>query len=270
MFFFTYLILFILASLFLGIILVYFLICFHTLFQEPIILALSRFNKKNGPLIICIRILMFTFLVFLVYSIISIIYSCRIFHVPINWNDGVALNFLILQASLMGFSLFAWMMLDKVHPVIMENISVGKIIKTEEIMLQERGLHMEEHRRILQAEVADLTAKMKKMKMDFQMKANRAQTAGAIVSELKNQFDEFRLKYDRLFDYNQTLRNQLQSISHEVQKIDESNGWSHFENSGKCVDFENVMETATDCGEYLSSATQSSSSPRHRRPIYQC
>ncbi|XP_060213184.1 uncharacterized protein LOC132640572 [Lycium barbarum] len=270
MFFFTYLILFLLASLFLGIVLVYFLICFHTLFQEPIILALSRLNKKNGPLIICIRILMFTCLVLWIYNIISIIYSCRIFHVPINWSDGVALNFLILQASLMGFSLFAWMVLDILHPVIMENISVGKIIKTEEIMLQERRLHMEDHRRILQDEVADLTAKMKKMKMDFQMEANRAQTAGAIVSELKNQFDEFRRKYDRLFDYNQTLRNQLQSISHEVQKIDESNGWSNFENSGKCVDFENVTETAADCGEYLSSATQSSSSPRHRRPIYQC
>ncbi|KAK4354100.1 hypothetical protein RND71_026294 [Anisodus tanguticus] len=169
-----------------------------------------------------------------------------------------------------GFSLFAWMVLDKVHPVIMENISVRKTIKAEEIMLQERKLHMEDHRKVLQSEVAELTAKMKKLKMDYQIKANKARAVGAIVSELKNQFEEFHLKYDCLFDYNQTLRNQLQSINHEVQKIDESNGCSNFENNGKCVDFENVTETATKCGEYLSTATQSSSSPRHRRPIYQC
>ncbi|KAK4372725.1 hypothetical protein RND71_008109 [Anisodus tanguticus] len=269
--FFTYLILFILASLILGEILVYFGICIQTPFQEPIILALSRFNKGNGPLIIVwLRILMFSILVLWVYSSIAILCSWRIFHGPINWRDRVALNLLILQASLMGFPLFAWMVLDKVHPVIMENISVIKIIKAEEIMLQERKLHMEVHRRVLQSEVAELTAKMKKLKMDYQMKANKARAAGAIVSELKNQFEEFRLKYDRLCDYNQTLRNQLQSISHEVQKIDNSNGWSNFENNGKCVDFENVTETATKCSEYLSSAAQSSSSPRHRRPIYQC
>ncbi|MCD7445855.1 b-cell receptor-associated protein [Datura stramonium] len=161
----------------------------------------------------------------------------------------------------------------------MENIYVWEIVKAEETMLQERKLHMEDHRKVLQGNVAELTAKMKKLKMDCQMKANRAQAEGAIVLELKNQFEEFRLKYDRLFDYNQTLRNQMQSISHEVQKIDESNGWSNLksklgfptlENNGKGVDFENATETATECGEHPFSATYSSSSPRHRRPIYQC
>lgn len=214
-----------------------------------------------------------------VYCSISIFCSCRIFHAPINWSDEVTLNFLILQASFMGFSLFAWMVLDKVHPVIMENISVRKIIKAEEIMLQERKMHMEDKRRVLQGKVAELTAKMKKLKMDCQMKANRAQAEGAIVLELKNQFEEFRLKYDCLFDYNQILQNQLQSISHEVQKNDESNGWSNLksklgvqtlESNGKCADFENVAETATKYGEYPFSPTYSSSSPRHRRPIYQC
>lgn len=212
------------------------------------------------------------------YTSISIFCSSRIFHGPINWTDGVALNLLILQASLMGFSLFAWMVLDKVHPVIMENISVRKIIKAEKKKLKERKLHMEDHRRVLQGKVEELTAKMKKLKMDCQRKANRARAEEAIVMELKNNFEEFRLKYDRLFDYNQTLQNQLQSISHEVQKIDESNGWSNLnsnigfstlENNGKCVDFDNVTETATKYGEYSLSVTPSSS-PRHRRPIYQC
>ncbi|KAJ8566115.1 hypothetical protein K7X08_030592 [Anisodus acutangulus] len=150
---------------------------------------------------------MFSILVLWVYSSIAILCSWRIFHGSINWRDRVALNLLILQASLMGFPLFAWMVLDKVHPVIMENISVIKIIKAEEIILQERKLNMEVHRRVFQSEVAELTAKMKKLKMDYQMKANKARAAGAIVSELKNQFEEFRLKYDRLCDYNQTLRN---------------------------------------------------------------
>lgn len=138
---------------------------------------------------------------------------------------------------------------------------------------------MEDHRRVLQGKVAELTAKMKKLKMDCQMKANKARAEGAIVLELKNNFEEFCLKYDRLFDYNQTLRNQLQSVSHEVQKIDETNGWSNLkskigfptlENNGECVDFENVRETATKYGEYPFSATHSTSSPRHRRPVYQC
>ncbi|XP_055810853.1 uncharacterized protein LOC129880706 [Solanum dulcamara] len=272
----TYLILFILTSLVLGEVLVYFGIFFHTQFQEPILLALSR---GNNTLILWIRILMFAIFVFWAYTGISIFCSGRIFYGPINWTDGVALNLLILQASLMGFSLFAWMVLDKVHPVIMETISVRKNIKAERKMLKERKLHMEDHRRVLQGKVAELTAKMKKLKMDCQMKVNKARAEGAIVLELKSNFEEFRLKYDRLFDYNQTLQNQLQSISHEVQKIDESNGWSNLkfkigfptlENNGKCVDFENVTETVTKYGEYTFSATHSSSSPRHRRPVYQC
>ncbi|XP_015074943.1 uncharacterized protein LOC107018872 [Solanum pennellii] len=271
----TYLILCILISLVLGEILVYLGICFNTQFQEPILLALSR---RNSTLFVWIRILMFAIFVYWVYTSISILCSLRMFHGPINWSDGVALNLLILQSSLMGFSLFAWMVLDKLHPVIMENISVRKIIKAERKMLQERKLHMEDHRRVLQGKVAELTANMKKLKMDYQMKANKAQAEGAIVLELKNNFEEFRLKYDRLFDYNQTLRNQLQSISHEVQKIDVSNEWSNLksklgfptvENNGKCVDFESASETATKYGEYPISATASSSSPRHRRPIYQ-
>lgn len=272
----TYLILFILISLVLGEIFVYFGTCLQTQFQQPILVALSR---GNGTLIVWIRIFMFTVFLYWVYRSISIFCSSRIFHAPINWSDEVTLNFLILQASLMGFSLLAWMVLDKVQPIIMENISVRKIIKAEETMLQERKMHMEDQRRVLQGKVAELTAKMKKLKMDCQMKANRAQAEGAIVLELKNQFEEFRLKYDRLFDYNQILRNQLQSISHEVQKNDESNGWSNLksklgvqtlESNGKCADFENVAETATKYGEYPFSPTYSSSSPRHRRPIYQC
>nr|XP_004240151.1 uncharacterized protein LOC101249367 [Solanum lycopersicum] len=271
----TYLILCILISLVLGEILVYLGICFNTQFQEPILLALSR---RNSTLFVWIRILMFAIFVYWVYTSISILCSWRMFHGPINWSDGVTLNLLILQSSLMGFSLFAWMVLDKLHPVILENISVRKIIKAERKMLQERKLHMEDHRRVLQGKVAELTANMKKLKMDYQMKANKAQAEGAIVLELKKNFEEFRLKYDRLFDYNQTLRNQLQSISHEVQKIDVLNEWSNLksklgfptvENNGKCVDFENAPETATKYGEYPISATASSSSPRHRRPIYQ-
>ncbi|CAN4097486.1 unnamed protein product [Withania somnifera] len=171
------------------------------------------------------------------------------------------------------------MVLDKVHPVIMENISVRKIIKAEETMLQERKLHMEDHRRVLQGKVAELTANMKKLKMDCQMKANKARAERVIVLELKNQFEEFRLKYDRLFDYNQILRSQLQSISHEFHKNDESNGWTNLksklgfptlENNGNSVDFEHVTDAATKFGEYPFSPTHSSSLPRHRRPIYQC
>ncbi|OIT03436.1 PREDICTED: uncharacterized protein LOC109225523 [Nicotiana attenuata] len=276
----TYIVLFILASLILGETLVFFGIWSHISFQESIIVALSHIHKGKGPLVVRrMRILMFCVLLYWVYSTSVIFYSRWIFHGPINWRDDVALYLLILQASLLGFSLFAWMVLDKLHPVIMEHHSVRKIIKAEEILLQERKLLMEDHRSVLQGKIAELRAKMKKLETDCKMKATRAQAAGAIVLKLKNQFEELHLKYDRLLEYNQTLRNQLQSISHEVQIIDESDGWSNLkiklgcptlENNGQNVDFENVMEAATKYGEYLVSVTQSLSSPRHRRRIYQC
>lgn len=99
----TYLILFTLALLALGEIFVYFGICFHSQFQEPILLALSRVNSAS---ILWMRILRFAIFVFWVYTSISIFCSSRIFHGPINWTDGVALNLLILQASLMGNAQF--------------------------------------------------------------------------------------------------------------------------------------------------------------------
>lgn len=169
-----------------------------------------------------------------------------------------------------------------------ESGSLKKIIKAEEKQLEVRRHFVTVQVHELENEVARLRARIKRLESECQRKTYEANAKEAIVLALKKQSEGFNLEYDRLLEYNQTLRNQLQSIDQILLKDEEETGWTGFKasivrdglnlipwdiqeaNKSRAeVCSDNEVVTTNQYHKLLLSGSPSPSSPRHRRPIYQ-
>ncbi|KAE9456194.1 hypothetical protein C3L33_11907, partial [Rhododendron williamsianum] len=194
-----------------------------------------------------------------------------------------------LRASLLGFLPCLSMMRDKLHQLVREHSSLNQMIISEEKQLAERKRQNAESLKALEKEIAPLKTMIKKLEFEYERKAKHANTAKAKEMALIKQTEEFELEYDRLLEYNEILRNQLQSIDESSLMGNPKSGWSSLKsnllgegliqlpwgthnsikNSGE-LGPEIDVQTSNQSAQYLCSGCHHAGSlPRHRRPIYQ-
>ena len=65
-------------------------------------------------------------------------------------------------------------------------------------------------------EISKLKTKIKQLESECETKGNEVKAAEANVVSLKSQAEGFLMDYDRLLEENQNLRDQLQSIDHNL------------------------------------------------------
>ncbi|XP_076959390.1 uncharacterized protein LOC143635439 [Bidens hawaiensis] len=119
----------------------------------------------------------------------------------------------LLEASLMGFSLFLALMIDRLHHYIRElrirRKNMEAIKKQSRII--ENGSKSQDEVKALESEVTALKEKVTHLESELEEKTKEASEAEANASALKKQSQGFLLEYDRLAEENQNLRAQLQS-----------------------------------------------------------
>ncbi|VFQ95925.1 unnamed protein product [Cuscuta campestris] len=124
----------------------------------------------------------------------------------------------LLEATLIGFSLFLGFLIDRIHFYIRELIElqsgaatskdeVGKLEK-EKVVFNERAKQAEEEVKQLQKEISCLKDEVKTAKEECEKKGKRIQTAEENVNSLQNQTAALLLEYDRLLEENQELQRQ--------------------------------------------------------------
>ncbi|KAF5464105.1 hypothetical protein F2P56_014212 [Juglans regia] len=124
----------------------------------------------------------------------------------------------LLEASLMGFTLFLGFIIDRVHHYLQKlsalRSSVGAS-KGEVERLQKEKMHLKENEeksskeiKLLQEEIATLSENLKKLKLESQNKDKKVETAESHVAALQKQAADLLLEYDRLLEDNQNLQTQ--------------------------------------------------------------
>ncbi|GAA0162771.1 hypothetical protein Leryth_017830 [Lithospermum erythrorhizon] len=126
----------------------------------------------------------------------------------------------LLEASLMGFSLFLGFLIDRMHHHLNKLIKLrSKVgasredfekLEKEKQQFKEKAHNASEEIKQLQKEVSSLTENLKKFKADCEQKDKRVETAEAHVASLQKQAADLLLEYDRLLEDNQILQSQAQ------------------------------------------------------------
>lgn len=124
----------------------------------------------------------------------------------------------LLEASLIGYTLFLALVIDHLHHYLRKLIGLKKTVSTsrdEVEKLKREHLHFkgkEENSsneiKKLQEEVHNLSEKLQKLMSEFDEQENRALAAEAHVVALQKQSEELLLEYDRLLEDNQILQSQ--------------------------------------------------------------
>ncbi|KAG2724997.1 hypothetical protein I3843_01G045900 [Carya illinoinensis] len=124
----------------------------------------------------------------------------------------------LLEASLMGFTLFLGFIIDRVHHYLQKlsalRSSVGaskgeaERLQKEKMQLKENEEKSSKEIKLLQEEIATLSENLKKLKLESQNKDKRVETAESHVAALQKQAADLLLEYDRLLEDNQNLQTQ--------------------------------------------------------------
>uniref|UniRef100_A0A5B6Z7U7 Endoplasmic reticulum transmembrane protein n=1 Tax=Davidia involucrata TaxID=16924 RepID=A0A5B6Z7U7_DAVIN len=124
----------------------------------------------------------------------------------------------LLEASLMGFSLFLGFLIDRMHHYLQKLIGLrGTVgasrqeverLEKEKLQLKEKEEKAGEELKLLQKEISNITENMRKIKLECEEKDKQVETAEAHVAALQKQSADLLLEYDRLLENNQNLQTQ--------------------------------------------------------------
>ncbi|XP_057781082.1 uncharacterized protein LOC130999545 [Salvia miltiorrhiza] len=124
----------------------------------------------------------------------------------------------LLEATLMGFSLFLGFLVDRMHHYMRKltklrsstGVSTREVerLEREKLQLKEKEERAAEEAKQLRQEISSLIDDLKKVKMETAEKDERLDTAEAHVVALQKQAADLLLEYDRLLEDNQILQNQ--------------------------------------------------------------
>ncbi|XP_052183901.1 uncharacterized protein LOC127795952 [Diospyros lotus] len=192
---------------------------FKTPLRKLVIMGLDRVKRGRGPIIVkTVSGTLFVVMMSSVYSIVKI-QKRWIEDGDLNPTDQVLMSRLLLEASLMGFSLFLALMIDRLHHYIRElriRRKSMEAVKKQNHLFEDGKIGNANEIKGLEDEMAALRAKVTQLESELEAKTKEANNGEANALALKKQSEGFLLEYDRLLEENQNLRSQLQSLDRRV------------------------------------------------------
>ncbi|KAL4366688.1 hypothetical protein GQ457_05G003850 [Hibiscus cannabinus] len=123
----------------------------------------------------------------------------------------------LLEASLIGFTLFLGFIIDRMHHYIKKLIGLRSRVgsskeeverlEKERSQLKDKDDMASKEIKLLQEEISTLSQNLKKLKLESEEKDKKIETAEAHVASLQKQSADLLLEYDRLLEDNQNLQN---------------------------------------------------------------
>lgn len=122
----------------------------------------------------------------------------------------------LLEASLMGFTLFLGFLIDRMHHYLRKLMNIRGSVKAskeevenlrnEKQQLKEKEEKACKEKKQLQEQMTKLSEDLKKLKLESEEKEKKVETAEAHVVALQKQAADLLLEYDRLLEDNQNLQ----------------------------------------------------------------
>ncbi|XP_073142481.1 uncharacterized protein [Henckelia pumila] len=173
--------------------------------------------KTRRTTVLTIAGTIFVILLSNLFSIIKI-QNKGVKHGTMTPMDQVLWRTNLLEATLMGFSLFLGFLIDRMHHYMRKLIKLrgttgvskqeAERLEKEKLQLKEKEEKAAGEVKRLQKEVSSLTENLKKLKLESTEKDKKVETAESHVTALQKQAADLLLEYDRLLEDNQNLQNQ--------------------------------------------------------------
>ncbi|KAK6932756.1 hypothetical protein RJ641_002380, partial [Dillenia turbinata] len=197
------------------------ILLFKTPLRKLVILGLDRLKRGRGP--IMVKTVAATVFVVFISSIYGLMNIKRrlIDDTVVNPTDQILLFKRLLEASLMGFSLFLVLMVDRLHHYMRELRVRRKSMeaaKKQNRAFDDGKANGTEEIKALEEEVTKLQEKLKQVESELEIKSKEADTAETNVMALKKQSEGLLLEYDRVLEENQNLHNQLQTLDRGLSR----------------------------------------------------
>ncbi|KAL5798726.1 hypothetical protein ACOSQ2_003546 [Xanthoceras sorbifolium] len=188
--------------------------------RELVIKSLDQLKMGKGPA--TVKTIAGTMSVILLSSLMSIvkIQNKGAKLGTMSPMDQVLWRTHLLEASLIGFTLFLGFIVDRMHHYLTKLIrlrSNAGSSKEEVEQLQKQKLQLKDKEekaskemKRLQEELSTLSENLKKLKLECEEKDKKIETAECHVTSLQKQSADLLLEYDRLLEDNQNLQNQAQ------------------------------------------------------------
>lgn len=190
--------------------------------RELVIKSLDQIKMGKGPA--TVKTIAGTMSVILLSSLMSIlkIQNKGAKLGTMSPMDQVLWRTHLLEASLMGFTLFLGFLINRMHHYIQKLIKlrssadaskkeVEMLEKEKELLLEKEEKALKEMK-LLHDEISKLTENMKKLTLELEDKDKKVETAEAHVAALQKQAEVLLLEYDRLLEDNQNI--QAQALGH--------------------------------------------------------
>ncbi|CAL9023220.1 unnamed protein product [Prunus brigantina] len=186
--------------------------------RELVIKSLDQLKMGKGPA--TVKTIACTMSVILLSSFISIvkIQNKGVKLGTMSPMDQVLWRTHLLEASLMGFTLFLGFIIDRMHHYLSKliglrsNVGASKEevdrLQKETVQLKEKEDKSSQEIKQLQEKISTLSEDLKKLKLECKEKDKNIETAEAHVAALQKQAADLLLEYDRLLEDNQNLQTQ--------------------------------------------------------------
>lgn len=192
---------------------------FKTPLRKLVIMGIDRAKRGRGPIVVkTVAGTLFVVMMSSLYNAVAIRNRWSQ-DADVNPTDQILLAKHLLEASLMGFSLFLGLMIDRLHHYIRElriRRKSMEAVKKQNRVFDEGKTGVPEDIKALEEESAALRAKIKELEAELDEKTKEASSAEANKLALQKQSEGFLLEYDRLLEENQSLRSQLQSLDRKL------------------------------------------------------
>ncbi|KAK6124505.1 hypothetical protein DH2020_041758 [Rehmannia glutinosa] len=192
---------------------------FKTPLRKLVIMGLDRVKRGRGPIVVkTVTGTVFVVMLATVYNAVAI-QRRWIQEGEVNPTDQILHAKHLLEASLMGFSLFLALMIDRLHHYIRElrlRRKSMEAVKKQNRVFEDSKLSVSEEIKVMEEEMTKLRGRIKQLETQLEEKTKEASSAETNAIALKKQSEGFLLEYDRLLEENQNLRSQLQSIDRRL------------------------------------------------------
>ncbi|KAL3820731.1 hypothetical protein ACJIZ3_006636 [Penstemon smallii] len=197
---------------------------FKTPLRKVVIMGLDRVKRGRGPVVVkTVGGTIFAVMLATAYNTVAIQRRWIQDGGEINPTDQVLFARRLLEASLMGFSLFLALMIDRLHHYIRElriRRKTVESVKKQNRVFDDGKPPVSEEIKASEEEINTLRLKIKQLETQLEEKSKEAGSAEANAIALKKQSEGFLLEYDRLLEENQNLRSQLQSLDRKLSHSD--------------------------------------------------
>ncbi|KAI3789484.1 hypothetical protein L2E82_02281 [Cichorium intybus] len=193
------------------------LLLFETPIREPLVAGLGGFKQGKAQLVVkSFGATVFLVMMYNIYTIVEI-RSCSV-NAVVSPNR-VILAYHILEASLMGVSLFLLLIIDSLPQRMKKIISLTNTIKAERKQNQaykdidRKNAHLAKS---IKEAISKLNTEMTKLESECGRKEKDIQSRKANSEDLKSQLQGLHVEYDHLLTENKDLKDQLQDIKEKL------------------------------------------------------